>query len=359
MYERRTSLTRTARLGALLVLAACTRAEPNPPPEAGGADAHDVTVAREVKGYLGRQIQAWRAGAEALHAAAPTPSDRGWDEQADADAIARMRAAWLEARHAYELIEGAIAPVFPESDAATDARYEDYLSHLGGGGDRDPFDDQGVIGMHGIERILYSNQVPDSVRHFEGGLPGYAAPRFPGTADEAARFKHRLAQRLVSDIRELEAQFAPLELDLAFAFEGLVDLVNEQLEKTDKAASGEEESRYAQTTLRDLRSNQQGVREVYALFRPWLESRPGGADQHRRVQAAFQRMSRAMEAHFGDGMPAPPSAWSSIRPKDEHRETPFGQLFFLIKDECDEANSGSLQHELRRTAELLGLPSRS
>jgi iron uptake system component EfeO len=216
-----------------------------------------------------------------------------------------------------------------------------------------------VIGMHGIERILYSNQIPQSVRHFESGLPGYAPARFPATADEAARFKHRLAQRLVSDIRELEAQFAPLELDLAFAFEGLVDLVNEQLEKTDKAASGEEESRYAQTTLRDLRSNQQGVREVYALFRPWLESRAGGSDQHGRVQAAFQRMSLAMEPHVGDGMPAPPEAWSSIRPKAEHRETPFGQLFFFIKEECDEARAGSLHHELRKTAELLGLPSRS
>src|SRR5262245_62083760 len=65
----------------------------------------------------------WRASGE-LCAAAPT---HAWNDAADAAAIAAMKTAWVNARAAYEHVEGATAPIFPDIDAAIDARYDDFL----------------------------------------------------------------------------------------------------------------------------------------------------------------------------------------------------------------------------------------
>ena len=51
-------------------------------------------------------------------------------------AIAAMTAAWVRARTAYEHIEGALAPLFPDLDAAIDARYDDFLDGARGAGRR-------------------------------------------------------------------------------------------------------------------------------------------------------------------------------------------------------------------------------
>jgi iron uptake system component EfeO len=66
------------------------------------------------------------------------------------DELAAMKTAWRKTRVAYEHIEGALAPIFPDVDFAIDARYDDYLSELGPTADADPFDGEGVTGMHGI-----------------------------------------------------------------------------------------------------------------------------------------------------------------------------------------------------------------
>ena len=318
-------------------------------------DGHKREVTAGVKRYLGGHIQGWLGASRTLRDALPTPADRGWDAQADAAALQAARAAWKHARHEYELIEGAIAPIFPESDAATDARYEDFLAKLPADGDRDPFDGEGVVGMHAIERILFLDDTPAKVREFELGLRGQRPPKQPATADEAARMKEQLAGRMVRDIEQLAADFQPLELDLGFAYRGLVDLVNEQVEKVDKTASGEEESRYAQWTLADLRANQQGVAEMYAIFRPWLLSRRGGEAQDARVRAGLDRLKAALDAHAGHAMPQPPARWSSVKPSAEALATPFGKLFAIVKAECDPARDGSLHAELLRAANMLGL----
>src|SRR6185503_9368732 len=79
-----------------------------------------------------------------LKNAAPTPPNRGWDATLDAQAIAAMKAAWIEARAGYEHSEGALAPLFPNIDNAIDARYDDFLTQLAAqGGDKALFDDAG------------------------------------------------------------------------------------------------------------------------------------------------------------------------------------------------------------------------
>src|SRR6188768_82268 len=224
----------------------------------GDDQAQQARVERGMKAWLGVELRHFRDAAADLQRAAPTPSGRGWNAVEDAQAIQQMKEAWGRARQAYELVEGAVAPIFPDSDTATDARYDDFLVHLGEAGDPEPFDDHGVVGMHAIERVLWADSVPRETLAFESRLPGYRAAAFPATEAEARSFKDQLAAKLVTDIEQLERQLSPVELDVAFAFRGLIDLTNEQLEKVDRAATGREESRYAQATLRDLRANLQG-----------------------------------------------------------------------------------------------------
>lgn len=332
--------------GLLLVVAACGKAD---------EDAQRSRVERDMKAWLAGNISEFRAAAEELQAAAPTPQGRGWSKVDDADAILRMQQAWGRARDAYELIEGAIAPLFPESDTATDARYDDFLTALGAAGDPKPFDAEGVVGVHAIERILWADRVPQAAIDFEKGIPGYRAPAFPATEVEALEFKRELATKLTRDIAQLEQQLKPLELDIAFAFRGLIDLTNEQLEKVDRAATGREESRYAQTTLRDLRANRAGCLAAYRLFRPWLLAR-GRSDLDAQVMRAFERLERAYATESGTALPRPPANWSSLEPKPEHLTTPFGKLFSVVKHETDDKQPDSLSASLMSVADALGLP---
>lgn len=323
----------------------------------GGDDERErSTVQRHMKKFIGEQIETWLAASRDLADAAPLSKDRGWDGVEDASAISAMKEDWERARFAYERIEGAIAPMFPESDTATDARYDDFLLSIGGVGDANAFDAQGVIGAHAIERILWADAVPAQVVTFERGLPGYRPAKFPATAEEAKAFKHELAARFVSDIRKLESEFKPLTLDLAFAFRGLIDLAAEQVEKVDRAATGQEESRYAQATMRDLRANREGCLFAYEIFRPWLLTRSRGAEVDRAVLSAFTRLERGYAEVPGNSVPRPPKTWSSVQTTSEDLATPFGRLYTLVKRESDENVSGSLRASLVKVAEELGLP---
>jgi iron uptake system component EfeO len=323
----------------------------------GKADdqAQQTRVERSMKSWLTAELGNFRRAAADLQQAAPTPSGRGWSAAEDAEALRRMKEAWGRARQAYELVEGAVAPLFPDSDTATDARYDDFMGALGAAGDPEPFDDRGVVGVHAIERVLWADAVPRETVDFESRLPGYRVAAFPATEAEARSFKDKLAAKLVSDIAQLEQQLAPVELDIAFAFRGLIDLTNEQLEKVDRAATGREESRYAQTTLRDLRANRAGCLAAYHLFQPWLLAR-GRSELDAQVMAGFERLEQAYGALPGAAIPRPPSAWSSLAPKAEHLSTPFGALFNVVRRETDDQQPGSLSHSLMSVADALGLP---
>jgi iron uptake system component EfeO len=321
----------------------------------GDDAAQRSRVEKETKQWLVGRLGEFRAAAEDLRAAAPATSGRGWDAQADASAIAAMKESWGRARVAYELVEGAVAPLFPESDTATDARYDDFTLTLGAAGDPNPFDAQGIVGVHAIERILWADSIPAATVEFEKGLPGYRPAAFPATEREAGDFKNELCRELVEDIAELEKQLAPVELDIAFAFRGLIDLTNEQMEKVDRASTGREESRYAQSTLRDLRANREGCFAAYEIFQPWLLAR-GGSELDKQVLESFERLKVSYDAVPGDAIPRPPLGWSSLEPKPEHAPTPFGRLFHVVKRETDENQENSLSGNLLRVADALGLP---
>jgi iron uptake system component EfeO len=291
-----------------------------------------------------------------LAAAAPEPSGRGWDADQDADAIAAMKDAWLKARGAYERTEGALAPIFPKLDGDIDARYDDFLTGLGPNGDQDLFDGDGVTGMHAIERILFVKTTPPSVIKAEATLPGYKEAAWPSTEDEAHEFKTGLAARLVTDTDTLATQWTPQKIDLPGAYFGLLDLMNEQREKVSKAASEEEESRYAQRTMADIRDNLDGTRKAYDLFVPWLETKPDGSAIDKAVTKSFDELASTYDLVKGDAIPQPPTDWSSESPSDDDLQTPFGKLFSAVQNAVDPNVKGSVVDGMTRTAEAVGLP---
>jgi iron uptake system component EfeO len=236
-----------------------------------------------------------------------------------------------------------------------DARYDDFLAMLGSAGDSDMFDGSGITGMHAIERILYANVIPPQVVAFESTLLGYAPASFPTTDADAMTFKTGICQRLIDDANSLHAQWVPSAIDLGAAYQGLVSLMNEQKEKVDLASTGQEESRYSQLTLFDLRNNLAGTKTIYALFQPWADARDGSGDDA-MIEAGFGKLDADYGAISGDAIPATPSDWSSDNPTPADLQTPFGMLWESVHQAVDPTTSGSVVFEMNAIATLLGFP---
>ncbi|KYG04523.1 hypothetical protein BE21_46365 [Sorangium cellulosum] len=309
----------------------------------------------EVKAFIQDNLDEFAAATAALQAAAPEPDEDGWSASSDKAAVDAMKAAWKEARQSYERVEGAIAVVFPDLDYSTDARYDAFIEVAA---DDDLFDDEGVTGVHGVERILWADEIPEPVLAFESALTNYKAAAFPATEAEAAAFKGELCERLKADAEKMKDDFEGLALDAPSAYRGVISSILEQVEKTSKAATGEEESRYAQYTLADMRANVAAGEQTYAAFQPWLLTKGAeGAEVDKAVLAGFDRLSSAYDAIEGDALPPLPDEWSEEAPTEEQLATPFGKLFSLVERESDDATPGTLAYDMTRSADLLGIPS--
>jgi iron uptake system component EfeO len=282
-----------------MALAAC---------ESSGAPEKDA-VAKAMQASMQGQLTTLWTASKALRDAAPAPRGRGWDETMDAAALDAMKAAWKNARDAYEHVEGATAPIFFDIDVAIDERYDGFLAV---GPDTDLFDDQGVTGMHAIERILYADVTPPGVVAFEMPLPGYEAAAWPTTEQEAAEFKNKLCARLVTDTKTLLDDWTPRLIDVSGAFDGLVSLVNEQQEKVNKAGTNAEESRYSQRTMADLRANLAGTVAIYQVFRAWLKTKPAkgstpsGVDVDTSITAGLDAWGRCTPRSRATRFQSPP-----------------------------------------------------
>jgi iron uptake system component EfeO len=283
--------------------------------------------------------------AQALQAAAP---EHGWNVTTDADkaALANMKAAWRKTRIAYEHVEGATAPIFGPLDFTMDARWDDYVADLQAP-DTNLFDDTGVTGMHGIERILFSDQIRQTVIDAEVAGPNYVPAAFPITDDEALSFKNKLVQKLITDAQSLHDQWTPAQIDLDFAFDGLVGLMNEQGEKVNLAATGLEESRYADITLFDLRNNLDGTTTIYGLFSPWIQSKDGGTAHDASVKAKFDVLAKLYAATPGDAIPDVPGDWAALDPTPANLATPFGTLWQTVRAEVDAETNTSIVFEMQ------------
>jgi iron uptake system component EfeO len=341
----------TQRSGALLLaLALCGFAGCDNDDDKGDSAELEEQATLEVKEFVDSQVTKLVQAAEDIREAAPEPDEDGWNPEDDADAVAEMRAAWKRARTAYENIEGPIAALFDELDVATDARYDAFIEE--NGPDQDLFDDENVTGMHAIERILWSDKTPDYVVKFEANLDGYKAAAFPKTEAEAEAFKNKLAKRLVDDTTTMKEEYASVALEVGTAFGGIRDSVAEQSEKTNLAATGEDESRYAQNTLADMRANLSGAREVYKAFKEWIDSTDGDTAG---IEAGFKRLEDAYKAVDGDALPKVPEGFDPDEPSTEDLETPYGKLYQLLLDETDLEDENSLVHIITEAGEGIGV----
>ncbi len=307
---------------------------------------------QNVKTFIQQNLDVQATAAAELCAAAPT---KAWSATADKAAIGAMKAAWKRSRPAYEHIEGAIAVLYPELDVSIDERYDGFLEHES---DTNLFDDQIVTGNHAIERILYADALPKFVIDFEKEALGgkYVAAAMPATVAEANDFKTKLCGRWARETKQMRDDFAPLALDPAAAYRGVIGSMAEQLEKVKLAASGEEESRYAQFTLNDMRANLEAGKKTWAAFKPWLETKTNGSHVAGEIDAAFARIDALYASYTGDSIPQPPATWSSITPTETDQQTPFGKLFVGLRAEADDKTDGTLVFELTESAELLGIP---
>ncbi|HEY5952555.1 MAG TPA: imelysin family protein [Kofleriaceae bacterium] len=340
------------KLACLLYLAAVCTAVASSACAGKSDDDYKREVTRDMHASIGADLAELAQAARDLQAVAPA---HAWDPTQDAAAISTMRDAWLRARVAYELVEGATAPLFPDQDFAMDARYDDYLVELGPDGDADPFDGVGATGMHSIERILFAPEIRDEVIAFERTLPGYRAAAYPATDADAIEFKTELVGQLIADADDLHSQWAPAAIDIGAAYIGLVGLMNEQREKVNLAATGEEESRYANVTLFDLRNNLAGTRKVYELFRAWIAA-SDGEHADAMIQIKFSELATLYTATSGDALPPVPSTWSSDAPSPADLATPFGMVWQQVHAATDPARSESIVAQMNAIATLLGFP---
>ena len=307
-----------------------------------------------VRNEINTQLVTLEQATRDIQAAAPAADADGWNATSDAAAVTRMREAWGRARVAYEHIEGALAVLFPELDRSIDARYDDFISTAP---DTNLFDNQGVTGMHAVERILWADSIPAHVVTFESSLPGYVAASFPRTQAEAAAFRDQLVQRMIDDAGQFRAQFGTVrELDSASAYRGVIGSIEEQVEKINKAATSEEESRYAQYTLADMRANLDGARRTFEAFRPWLEHETGGMALAQQIDARFQAVSAQYAALTGDALPAVPDGYDPDMPSAAHAATPYGQLRALLVTESDPDATGSVVALMNQAASMMGIP---
>jgi iron uptake system component EfeO len=321
----------------LLLLCGCS-STPNTPEE---------NALLQVKAFISMNMDDLYAAVQQLQKAAPLT---GWD--GTSAALPAMKDAWKRARKDYEHIEGAIAVLFPDIDFSTDQRYDAFLS--ANGPDDDMFDDMGVTGIHAIERILWSDSIPDRVVKFEMGLAGYSPAAFPTTDAQATEFHDKLCGRLVTDVNTMRTEFGPLALDPAAAYRGVIGSINEQVEKVNKAATGEEESRYAQYTLADMRANVEAGVVTYQAFRPWLLSKKG-SDLDGKISDGFNRVQAAYAMLSGDALPPVPMGWTSVEPSNADLATPFGMLWQVLQNESDPTVSGSLVQVMTQSADLMGI----
>jgi iron uptake system component EfeO len=284
--------------------------------------------------------------ARELQTAAPT---HGWNVVTDAPAINKMRDAWKRMRIGWEQVEGAVAPMFNDLDLAMDSRYEHFLLAPDGHGDPYLFDASGVIGMHAIERILFAPVTRPEVVTFESGLRGYQQAAYPATDNEAIAFKTQLVQRLIDDASLLASSWKPEDVNIAAAYQGMVDLMNEQQDKVELAATGAEESRYSNITLADLRNNLTGTHQAYDLFREWIHSKSSAAISDQQVQDQFSSLKDAYAVTPGESLPAAPPGWNP-----SNLDSDFGKLWQQVHDSVDPDSQGSVVFEMNRIAELLG-----
>jgi iron uptake system component EfeO len=149
-------------------------------------------------------------------------SNQAFNAAIKAGDLELAKSLYMPSRVQWERIEP-IAELFPDSDAAMDARADDFEQ-----GETDP----NFTGWHRLEYLMYDQNTLDGAEPF--------------------------SDQLLADIDDLVTQLNAIDIDAATMVNGSAALIEE-------AANGKitgEEERYAKTDLLTLASNVEGAREI-------------------------------------------------------------------------------------------------
>lgn len=171
--------------------------------------------------------------------------------------IEKSKTAYEVARFDYESVEF-LAEAFSEFDVAIDARPDDFPQ-----GENDPK----WTGFHPLEKAIFKD----------------------GKLDERT---DKLADQLLKDVSDLNAEIKKLDIDTALAISGAAELIEEiQSGKI----TGEEE-RYSHTDLNDFRANFQSAKFVYEAYSSFVRQRNSTLDDD--VKNGFSTVEKSIEKYF-------------------------------------------------------------
>ena len=146
------------------------------------------------------------------------------------------------------------------------------------------------------------------------------------------------------------------------AFQGLIGLMNEQQEKVNNAATGEEESRYSQRTMADLRANLDGTSTIYALFRGWLKTKPAagtapsGTAVDASITAGLNELGTLSRDDHRRRDPAAARDLERGEPVADRSRHPVRHAVPGGERAADPADPDSIVGQMDQAAMLLGIP---
>ena len=322
-------------------------------------DVEGAAVRLGVKNFVNGELTLLNDSAATLQSFTASPDANGWNVDDDAASVITMKQQWKNARLSSERVQGVIAALFPALDRATGGRWDGFIDEAA---DDNVFDDAGVTGVHGVERILFSDEVPADVLAFEQAhgdsfVPSrFTAPAFPASLTQAEDFKGKLVQRLVDDTATMKEEFLGVDLTLEAAFGAVLASLQAQAAKVNVAGAGQDESRYAQHTLADMRANLEGGLAIYEAFDALFDARGDeGEALHDEIHEAFQRVRAHYDGITGDALPLVPATWNPAQPSEADLATEYGALFLFLTKETDVDDDTSFVSALQRGAALLEL----
>lgn len=277
-----------------------------------------------LKAQVATQLVVLHQQAVALYAAAPTPGPNGWNATTASSQLQSMKDIWRQARDAYERNENTLEDIFPDIDHDINGRYEDAIAQSGVV--TDLFSGDQFSGMHAIERILWSNSVSTEALQFESTLPGYQPPSFPSNQQESSEFVTGLLARFESDTQNQIERWAAGSESTGVALDRLTDSAGVPSVFLYLDATQQQEDRYSQETLADMRANIIGAQACFDTFSIWLNAK-GWPDLQASVDADYQTELTVADKFPGMQVPPAPEGWNGADPTPLDLRTPYGQLY--------------------------------
>ncbi len=312
----------------------------------GGDHEHNSsTLTTAMQGFMRTHVGRLDTALGELAMAAPR--GHAWLQESDKAALLAMRAAWKSA-HAEALAVGVpLEYIFPAQAQHLDRSWEREALTLMGMPDPNPFDDQGVVGLHAIERVLWGPESSGEVLAFERKDAAYFPALAPATAADADDFANLLVGKVRAHAAAWLKVSPALGYDQGFVVKSITDEVAGAFRTVITAASpGESESRYSRSTALALGQQISAVGDLWTLLRPTLPKTSKATDIA-AVDMAYARLVALRPAPGADELPLAPPTWNPFHATPEDLASPYGKLYVAMEREALGIDPGSFLQALK------------